>query len=225
MSTDDLDDRSWAAYFGGRYLTAAAVGARLTLTVDHAEIEAVENPDTKEIRKKLVIHWRSDDRPWVPSKTAATCLAAMWGDALGRWKGRAVTIYNDPTVKVSKKGGGTEQVGGIRVRGAPDLTAPLELSVKVTTRRRPEAVTLIPTGDPLALALADLDASEAALAAALSALSKPQTIPTEPERRARLAQALRRGWEGVADVIRGTAVATDQTTTTTTEAGADAGRE
>ena len=58
-----------------------------------------------------------------------------------KWVGRLMTIYRDPDVRF-----GAEKVGGVRVYGSPDLTREITVSVQVTRKRRPQEVTLHPTG-------------------------------------------------------------------------------
>jgi hypothetical protein len=200
MSDEDLDYR---ALFGGRFLSAPDMPTTgQTVRIVAVGVEAVEDPKTKQNRDRLVVHLDSRLKPWLPCRTTAGCLAHLWGERTGGWVGKLVTLRQDPTVRV-----GSKVVGGIRVMGAPHLTEAVTVAVNLGARKPPAQCRLVPTGDPLPLALAALQASEAALAGALSALPKPTTIPTEPDRRARLAQKLLSGWPGVSDVIRGTAPA------------------
>lgn len=222
---DDADDFDYRALFGGAYLTATAIPTAaeggVTRRIARAQIEDIEDPKTKKPRQRLVVVFSDPlTKPWLPCRTTAGCLGALWGDRVSGWVGRDVTIYHDPTVRLGHK-----TVGGIRVLGAPDLIEPLDVVVNLGARKPPAKVTLIPTGDPLPFALASLCATEAALAAAMSALPKPAIIPTEPDRRAKLARALLRGWAPVTDIIRGTAPAPTTTEPTNEDPGADRGEE
>lgn len=204
--TTDADDFDYRALFGGRYLTAANLPTEgRTLTIAAAGIEDIEDPKTKAVREKLVVYFQERGvKPWVPCRTTAGCLSAMWGAKTGGWRGRHVTLYQDPTVKV-----GAKVTGGIRVLGSPELDAPLDVAINLGARKPPAKVRLIPTGDPLAVALAELQATEAALASFLAGRPKPSTLPPATDRpgRARWAASLR-SQPADADVIkaiRGTA--------------------
>lgn len=203
MTTDD--DLDYRALFGGRYMSAPDMPTEgRTLTIAGAAVEAVEDPKTKQVRDRLLVYFNERVKPWLPCRTTAGCLAAMWGDRTSGWAGRRVTLYQDPTVKV-----GAKVVGGIRVLGSPELDAPREVVVNLGARKPPAKVRLIPTGDPLAVALAELQASEAALATYLAALPQPVTLPTDRAARAGWAKRLRQA-PADSDVlknIRGTAPA------------------
>ena len=203
MTTDD--DLDYRALFGGRYMSAPDMPTEgRTLTIAGATVEAVEDPKTKQNRDRLLVYFHERVKPWLPCRTTAGCLAAMWGDRTSGWAGRRVTLYQDPTVKV-----GAKVTGGIRVLGSPELDAPLDVAVNLGARKPPAKVRLIPTGDPLAVALAELQATEAALAAFLAGRPKPSTLPPTTDRpgRARWAASLRSqpADSDVIKAIRGTA--------------------
>lgn len=204
--TTDADDFDYRALFGGRYLTGPNLPTEgRTLTIAAAGIEDIEDPKTKAVREKLVVYFQERGvKPWVPCRTTAGCLSAMWGAKTGAWKGRAVTLFFDATVKVGK-----DVKGGVRVLGSPSLTEPMDVSINLGARKPPARVRLIPTGDPLAVALAELQATEAALATYLAALPQPVTLPTDRAARAGWAKRLRQAPadSDVIKAIRGTAPA------------------
>ncbi len=204
--TTDADDFDYRALFGGRYLTGPNLPTEgRTLTIAAAGIEDIEDPKTKAVREKLVVYFQERGvKPWVPCRTTAGCLSAMWGAKTGAWKGRAVTLFFDATVKVGK-----DVKGGVRVLGSPSLTEPMDVSINLGARKPPARVRLIPTGDPLAVALAELQATETALASFLAGRPKPSTLPPATDRpgRARWAASLRSqpADSDVIKAIRGTA--------------------
>lgn len=203
--TVDADDLDYRALFGGRYMSAPDMPTEgRTLTIAGAAVEAVEDPKTKQNRDRLLVYFHERVKPWLPCRTTAGCLAAMWGDRTSGWVGRRVTLYQDPTVKV-----GAKVVGGIRVLGSPELDAPRDVVINLGARKPPARVRLIPTGDPLAVALAELHAAEPALAAYLAGLPQPVTLPTDRAARAAWAQRLRRSPadSDVIKAIRGSAPA------------------
>ena len=211
-------------FFAGKYLTGPECADCPTFRIADVRQEQVEDPENpKQMRVKLIVygytHPERGGRPWIVCKSSAILLAGLFGDDVAGWIGRHVTLRYDPDVKVDGRA-----VGGVRPMGSPELSKPITVSIKLP-RRKATRHELIPTGDPLPLALHALTASEAALAGALAALPKSTTIPTEPERRARLAARLREGWPGVTDIIRGTAPAPTVTEPTNDDPGADRGEE
>jgi hypothetical protein len=191
--------------YAGKFLTGPECAEQPTFKITAVREEQVEDPEKpKQFRVKVVIYGlflRDRERPWIVCKSSAIMLAALFGEDHTRWVGRHVTLRFDPEISVDGR-----KVGGARPLGSPELERPITVSIKLP-RRKATKHELIPTGDPLPLALRGLNASEAALSGALATLSPPMTIPTEPDRRARLAQRLRSGWPLIADVIRGTAPA------------------
>jgi hypothetical protein len=189
--------------YAGKFLTGPECAEQPTFKITAVREEQVEDPEKpKQFRVKVVIYGlflRDRERPWIVCKSSAIMLAALFGEDHTRWVGRKVTLRFDPEISVDGR-----KVGGARPLGSPELEKPITVSIKLP-RRKATRHELVPTGDPLPLALAALQASKAALAGALATLPKPTTIPTEPDRRARLAAKLLSGWPGVSDVIRGTA--------------------
>lgn len=68
-----------------------------------------------------------DNKPWKPCKTAARCLATVWGADASKWIGQSCTIYNDPTVTWAGAA-----VGGIRVSHMEGLSSKRTLSLTKT---------------------------------------------------------------------------------------------
>lgn len=202
----EIDDFDALSMFGGRYLTATNLPTEgRTLTIAGAGVEDVEDPKTKVVKERLVVYFNDRVKPWLPCRTTAECLRAIFGTKMtGGWRGRQVTLFQDPTVKV-----GSAVRGGIRVLGAPSLTEPMDVVINLGARKPPARVRLIPTGDPLAVALAELHAAEPALAAYLAGLPQPVTLPTDRAARAAWAQRLRRSPadSDVIKAIRGSAPA------------------
>ena len=79
-----------------------------------------------------------DNKPWKPCKTAARCLATIWGANAAQWIGMSCTIFNDPTVTW-----GGAAVGGIRVSHMEGLDKPRVLSL-TKTRGKKGSITIQP---------------------------------------------------------------------------------
>lgn len=89
--------------------------------------------------QKISVYFEGDDnKPWKPCKSAARCLAAVWGADASKWIGLSCTIYCDPTVTW-----GGAAVGGIRVSHMEGLDKPRPLMLS-KARGKKAAVTIHP---------------------------------------------------------------------------------
>lgn len=87
----------------------------------------------------ITVRFEGDNgRPWKPCKTAARCLATIWGTNSAQWIGLSCTLYNDPTVTWAGAA-----VGGIRVSHMEGLDKPRTLQL-TKTRGKKGAVTIQP---------------------------------------------------------------------------------
>jgi hypothetical protein len=172
--SDDIDIVDYREGFRSAYLSAPTLGppnAERTLTVHRVTRRDIEAPDGK-VKSRTVVHFE-EDLPLVVNRTIGRCLHELWGPLVAAWAGRRVTLYHDPTVKL-----GPKTVGGIRVRGAPDLAAPVEVVIELP-KRKPLKVTLTPTGraqpkgQAQAPTLATLGLTRAGVDALLVSLGKP----------------------------------------------------
>ena len=136
------DDLDWRVAYGGAFLTAVEIPqAGQTYRIREVWLGDVEDQKTKQPRTRLHVLLSDMRKPWLPCRTAAGSIAAMFGDKTGGWLDRAVTLYHDPTVKV-----GSKAVGGVRVMGSPELDKELRVDVDLGSRKPPAKVTLRPTG-------------------------------------------------------------------------------
>ena len=100
-------------------------------------ITAVDVQPTPE--QPITIRFDGDNgRPWKPCKTAARCLASIWGTNSAQWIGLSCTIYNDPTVTWAGAA-----VGGVRVSHMEGIDKPRTLQL-TKTRGKKGAVTIQP---------------------------------------------------------------------------------
>lgn len=107
------------------------VGGPITIKITDVDVRSTDQP--------IQISYEGDGgRPWRPCKTAARCLAAIWGKNAAQWVGMSCTIYNDPTVTWAGAA-----VGGIRVSHMEGLDKPRSLQL-AKTRGKKGAVTIQP---------------------------------------------------------------------------------
>lgn len=76
-----------------------------------------------------------NNRPWKPCKTAARCLASIWGSNATNWIGMSCTIYNDTTVTWAGAA-----VGGVRVSHMQGLDKPQTLQLTKTRGKKGSVV-------------------------------------------------------------------------------------
>lgn len=142
----------WESRFKGEYLSSAELGDRRpTFTIKQITIIRVdeekppEGEDAPKVEKKKkvtdkpVMWFKEIDRGFMYCKTTGHSCAAMFGEDDDGWIGKRITLYADPNVRF-----GSEQVGGIRVAGSPDITKPLTVRIKFPKKRAFE-VQLVPT--------------------------------------------------------------------------------
>lgn len=99
----------------------------------------IKNVSVVDGEQPISISFEGDQgKPWKPCKTAARCLAIVWGPDASKWIGKSCTIYNDPTVTWAGMA-----VGGIRVSHMEGLTSKRVLQL-TKTRGQKGATTIEP---------------------------------------------------------------------------------
>ena len=125
--------------FKGQYLAAVEFGQRQpTFTVKSIKIVALEGEDGKS-KDRGVVYFSETERGLVLCKTNAILIAAMFGPDTDSWVGKRVTLHAQDVQL------GRDQVLGVRVKGSPDIKAPVDAVVKLP-KKRPVTVRLEVTG-------------------------------------------------------------------------------
>lgn len=144
------------ALFPGRFIKAAEFkGREVTLTI--SALDLVDLPqDTGPEKARGVISFRESKKQWVLNRTNAVCLKEMFGRETDAWLGKRVTLYP------AQASFGRERVLAVRVKGSPDIAAPVDAEIKLP-RRKPVQMRLVPTGKkqgsaPAAAPIADEEA-------------------------------------------------------------------
>lgn len=130
---------TWDQLNPGEYIKAGEFGGKdVTMTITAVDRnDFLKDDGTPE--KRGVISFSETERKWVTNATNIQLLKALWPrpeDAIGH----KVTLYAEK-VKF-----GRETVEGIRVKGAPHLTSPVIVAVKLP-RKKAVDHKLVPTGD------------------------------------------------------------------------------
>jgi len=100
------------------------LGGPMTIRVSSVKVNDGEQP--------VSIHFDGDDgRPFRPCKTVRKVLVHAWGADGRKWAGRAMTIYNDESVKF-----GGENVGGIRVSHLSHIEKDIKVSLTATKGKK-----------------------------------------------------------------------------------------
>jgi len=103
----------------------------LTITVTRVTVGAGEE-------QPVSIFYEGDKgRPFKPCKTMRKLLAYAWGTDAGMWPGKAMMLFNEPSVKF-----GGDEVGGIRISHMTDLPQPT-LKASLTTTRGKKAAFIV----------------------------------------------------------------------------------
>lgn len=106
------------------------LGGPMTLTVTEVRTSASDE-------QPVVIHYEGENgRPYKPCKTMRKVLILAWGEDGRQWRGKSMTVYNQPDVKF----GGAE-VGGIRISHLSDI--PKDIQVALTATRGKKAQHII----------------------------------------------------------------------------------
>lgn len=83
-------------------------------------------------------------RPYKPSKSMRRVLIAGWGSEAGKWAGRSLTLYGDPTVRFGKS-----EVGGIKIAAMSHIPSAVRVNLTVSRgKREPFVVEPLMTAHP-----------------------------------------------------------------------------
>lgn len=101
------------------------IGGPMTVIVSEVRVSTSDE-------QPVIVHYEGDNgRPFKPCKTMRKLLLAAWGSDGRAWTGRAMTLYNDPSVKF----GGSE-VGGIRISHLSDIERDIRVSLTSTKGKK-----------------------------------------------------------------------------------------
>lgn len=124
MSDEDDDDISGTLAAKSNQLNADdLIGGPIVVRIEDVRHGDEDQP--------MVIDISGGHQPWKPGKTARRCLAACWGTRCRKWIGRSVELYRDPDVTF-----GGQKVGGIRVRAASHIEAPVPVMLTATRGKK-----------------------------------------------------------------------------------------
>ena len=122
----DSSDLRWTIVPKSDQLNAEQLlGGPITITVTGVEVhDSAEQP--------ISIRYENDDgRPYKPAKTMRKVLIFAWGSDGASWRGKSMTLYNDPSVRF----GGTA-VGGIRISHMSDIAKQIDISLTATKGKK-----------------------------------------------------------------------------------------
>jgi hypothetical protein len=112
--------------YPARFLKAVEFGGKdWTLRIARVELEDLGEGSDK--KPKAVVSFSNAKKQWVMNRTNGSALKAMFGRDTNDWLGKRVTLY---PAEVTDPFTG-ELILAIRVRGSPDIQAPLEATAKI----------------------------------------------------------------------------------------------
>ena len=119
----------YRSLFKGSYLAAIEFGGRTpTMTIANVKIVALEGEDGKS-KDRGVVYFSETDRGLVLCKTNAILIAGMFGNDTDAWVGKRITMHATEVAL------GRDRVLGIRVKGSPDIAAPVDVTVKLPKKK------------------------------------------------------------------------------------------
>jgi hypothetical protein len=120
--------------------TDFALGTVFTVTIEGVTRQQLEGEDGKK-KGKGVVKFTGKAKEWVSNKTNQICIAKMFGPLVKDWIGKRVTFVVEMIQMYP------ENRPGFRVKGSPDIAAPIDAEIKLP-RKRPVTRTLVPTPQP-----------------------------------------------------------------------------
>lgn len=114
--------------FPGRFLKHGLLRGDTTVTISAVDREVLEGERGDE--ETTILSFAESPKMLVVCKTNGLCLRGMFGTRVQEWVGKRVTLYADTTIRF-----GPETVGGVRLRGSPDIAAPVSVEIKLKKRR------------------------------------------------------------------------------------------
>lgn len=101
------------------------LGGPITIIVSDVRVsESADQP--------LIVHYDGENgRPYKPCKTMRKLLIHAWGADGRAWPGKAMTLYNDPSVRF-----GGDDVGGIRISHLSDIDRDIKVSLTSTRGKK-----------------------------------------------------------------------------------------
>ena len=134
--------------YPGRFLKGVTLMQPKTIRIVEVVGDVELEGDDGIVKSKAVLRYKDNDKHkdkpgeivWVRTNAQLAAVALNEPDHT-KWGGRLLTIHHDKTVQFGK-----EKKGGIRVLGAPDMKASVEVAIKMPRRKHPIIYQLHPTG-------------------------------------------------------------------------------
>lgn len=124
MSNDISDLRGTIVPKSDQLNADQLLGGPMTITVSDVRLGSEDQP--------ISLHYANDGgRPYKPCKTMRKVLIHAWGEDGNKWRGRSMTLYNDPTVRF-----GNMDVGGIRISHLTDIPKDIRVSLAATKGKK-----------------------------------------------------------------------------------------
>ena len=116
-------------------------GKDVTHVISDVVLEEMEREDNSKETKGIVA-FSDTPKLLILNRTNSDCLKAMFGPETDAWRGKRVTFFPMPMVNPFTK----ENITAIRLRGSPDIAAPVAVSIKLR-KRKASTMTMQVTGN------------------------------------------------------------------------------
>lgn len=124
------------------------IAGPITITITEVKVKPGQE-------QPVSIFFEGSDKAYRPCKSMARVLVAAWGPDASHYKGRSLTLYNDPKVRW----GGME-VGGIRISHMTHIDSAITMALTVT-RANKKPFTVKPMEGPATDSAETITADEA----------------------------------------------------------------
>ena len=96
--------------FPSKYISKEDLPEPRMFTVEDVQMEVFDDDEGQ--KSKPVMYFADEDsKPFIVNGTNWLTIEGMYGEDSDNWKGKPITLFNDPSVMFGKK-----RVGGVRVR-------------------------------------------------------------------------------------------------------------
>lgn len=113
-------------------------------------------------KQPIVMEITGGYKPFLPCKTVRRILAEAWGPDAGKWVGRWMQLYREPTVVYAG-----EEVGGLRLRALSDIPGGMTVKLKERKTGKPTEYRIAKLTPPTAQQPAERDPLRVAIKSAL----------------------------------------------------------
>lgn len=80
-------------------------------------------------KKRLIVHLKDAEKPFMPCKGMARLLGHLWGPDAAKWVGNTMVIYRDPDVRF-----GADTLGGVRICAVSNIDKAVKVPIRTSQK-------------------------------------------------------------------------------------------